>query len=70
MEEAHAILCERRQWVCNEKRLLDAAGLGSLDALFAEIPGEREHLVRWVDQVSGRLGVPPREDPPWKRETV
>ena len=27
MEEAHAILCERGQWVCNEKRLIEAAGL-------------------------------------------
>ena len=27
MEAAHAILCERGQWVCNEKRLIEAAGL-------------------------------------------
>lgn len=67
MEEAHAIVCERGQWVCNEKRLLDAAGLGSLDVLFAAIPGERERLVRWVDLVSDRLGVPTGENPPWKR---
>ena len=46
MEEAHAISCERGQWVCNEKRLIEAAGLSSLNALFAEIPLERERLLR------------------------
>ena len=28
MQEAHAILCERGRWVCNEKRLIETAGLG------------------------------------------
>ena len=57
MEEAHAISCERSEWVCNEKRLIEAAGLSSLNALFAEIPIEREHLLRWVDLVADRLGA-------------
>ena len=35
LEEAHARLCERREWVLNEKRLVERAGLGSLNALFA-----------------------------------
>jgi hypothetical protein len=35
LEEAHARLCERREWVCNEKRLVERAGLGSLHALLA-----------------------------------
>jgi hypothetical protein len=69
MEEAHAIVCERGQWVCNEKRLLDTAGLAGLDALFADLQGEREHLVRWVDLVSETLGVPRGEQTPWKMET-
>ena len=56
MEEAHAISCERGQWVCNEKRLIEAAGLSSLNALFAEIPIERERLLEWVDLVADRLG--------------
>src|ERR1051325_5097750 len=30
MEEAHAIMCERGQWVCNEKRLIETAGLTGL----------------------------------------
>ncbi len=38
MEEAHAIVCERGQWVCNEKRLIEAAGLVGLQALFAQVP--------------------------------
>jgi len=67
MEEAHAIVCERGQWVCNEKRLIEPAGLGGVDTLFAEIPIERSRLVRWVDLVSDRLGVPGGEATPWKR---
>lgn len=66
MEEAHAILCERSEWVCNEKRLLEAAGLDSLNALFAEIPVEREPLLQWVDLVAARLGVQIGEPKPWK----
>lgn len=57
MEEAHAILCERSQWVCNEKRLLEVAGLSSLNALFAEIPTERERLLQWINLVADRLGA-------------
>lgn len=67
MEEAHAIMCEREQWVCNEKRLIEAAGLDSVNTLFAEIPTERERLDQWVDRVSERLGVRESESRPWKR---
>lgn len=56
MEEAHAISCERGQWVCNEKRLIETTGLSSLNNLFAEIPTERERLLEWVDLVAERLG--------------
>lgn len=55
MEEAHAISCERGQWVCNEKRLIEDAGLAGVNALFAEIP--RERLLEWVDLVAERLGT-------------
>ena len=68
MEEAHAIACERGEWVCNEKRLIEAAGLSSVNALFAEIPTER--LVQWVDLVAEQLGVRSSEATPWKRDTL
>jgi hypothetical protein len=67
MEEAHAVVCERSQWVCNEKRLIEIAGLGAIHALFAEIPIERERLVRWVKLVAERLGVSTANATPWKR---
>lgn len=67
VEEAHAIACERGQWVCNEKQLMEVAGLGGLNARFGEIPGERERLLHWVDLVADELGVPSGEARPWKQ---
>lgn len=55
MEEAHAIACERGQWVCNEKRLVELAGLGGVHPLFAEIPADRARLLAWVGQVGEEL---------------
>jgi hypothetical protein len=66
MEEAHAILCERGQWVCHEKRLIGTAGLDGLHALFAQVPTESAGLVQWVDRVADQLGVPRGEVMPWK----
>jgi hypothetical protein len=66
IEEAHAVLCERGQWVCNEKRLIEAAGLAGLHALFEHPPSEPAGLVRWVDVVASHLGVPAGEVTPWK----
>ena len=57
IEEAHAILCERSQWVCNEKRVIDAAGLDDVQALYGEFPADNAGLVRWVDAVADRLGA-------------
>jgi hypothetical protein len=65
MEEAHAILCERGRWVCNEKRLIADAGIAELDVLFGQVPNEPADLVRWVDRVAGQLGVPGDEIAPW-----
>jgi hypothetical protein len=65
LEEAHAILCERGQWVCNEKKMIEAAGLAGVQALFGEIPSAAASLVKWVDLVAGRLGVPAGEVTPW-----
>jgi len=66
MEESHAISCERCEWVCNEKRLIETAGLGSVNALFAEIPRERERLLQWVDSLAERLGVRESDSTPWR----
>jgi hypothetical protein len=57
MEEAHAISCERAEWVCNEKRLIETTELCSMNTLFTEIPVERERLLQWVDLVADRLGA-------------
>lgn len=65
MEEAHAVLCEQGRWACNEKRLIEAAGLAGVQSLFGQVPSEPPSLVRWVDLVAGRLGVPVAEITPW-----
>lgn len=64
MEEAHAILCERGEWVCNEKRLIEAAGLSGVQAVLARTP-DLSNLVQWVDVVADRLGVPAGDTSPW-----
>jgi hypothetical protein len=66
MEEGHAILCEGGRWVCNEKRLIETAGLVSLHALFAQIPIEAAGLVTWVNLVADQLGVQRAENVPWR----
>ncbi len=65
MEEAHALMCERGEWVCNEKRLIDAAGLTAMQALFARAPSDRAELLAWLDHVAERLGVSQDETLPW-----
>lgn len=66
MEESHARLCERSQWVCNEKRLIEAAGLGEMQGLFKCVPSEITALSDWIDQVSEALGAARDEAAPWK----
>ena len=65
MEEAHAIVCERGRWMCNEKRLIEAAGLNAVHAAFAQIPFEPASLVAWVDGIAAQLHVPQGEAMPW-----
>jgi len=65
MEEAHAIQSERRRWVCNEKRLLESAGLADLHVLFEQVPVDSVGLVQWVDLVAAHLGVQEGEMEPW-----
>jgi len=66
MQEAHAVLCERGQWICNEKRLIEAAGLSHLHTMFVQVPNDSARLVQWIDLVATQLGVPEGESPPWK----
>jgi hypothetical protein len=66
LEAAHAVVCERGQWVCNEKWLIDAADLGGVHALFSHVPSEVNDLVRWVDDIAGRLGVPVGDAVTWR----
>jgi hypothetical protein len=65
MEEAHAIMCEQGRWVCNEKRLIEAAGLNALQSAFETVPAEPARLLRWVDQVAAWLQVAENETMPW-----
>jgi hypothetical protein len=67
IEEAHARVCERRTWVCNEKRLLEAAGLAAVNALFSQVPSDSTALVKWIDRVADQLGPDSGDVPPWKR---
>jgi hypothetical protein len=57
MEEAHARVCERGQWTLNEKRLLGAAGLGTLGDAFARLPAPSRGLASWVDEIARALEV-------------
>ena len=67
LEEAHARLCARGEWVCNEKRLLETAGLEEVQALFARTPAEVEALTLWVSDVAAALGMAPGETTPWSK---
>lgn len=51
VEEAHARLCARREWVLNEKRIVERAGLAATHARFAAIPGRPAPLVEWIDAI-------------------
>lgn len=53
VEHAHALLCEQRTWVLNEKQIVQRAGLEDSAALFAERPGTE--LAAWVDAVERSL---------------
>ena len=65
MEEAHAVVCEREQWVCNEKRLIEAAGLSHVQERFAQVPVDRASLVQWVDLIATQIGMSGGDRMPW-----
>jgi hypothetical protein len=64
MEEGHARLCERGEWVCNEKRLIESAGLPAVQSIFERTP-DPSGLVQWVELVAHRLGVQSGHESPW-----
>ena len=64
MEEAHAILCERGEWVCNEKRLIEAAGLAAVQRTLPRVP-DGPGLLESVNRVADSLSVPGNETSPW-----
>lgn len=55
VETAHAVVCQRREWVLNEKNLVDRAGLRELHAQFTRVPPSSPGLVEWVDALRGQL---------------
>jgi hypothetical protein len=55
VEQAHAVLCARRVWVLNEKRIVEQAGLGAVQRLFLGIPAEPAELCAWVARVAAAL---------------
>jgi hypothetical protein len=55
VEEAHARLCTRREWVLNEKRIVERAGLSEAQRVFAGIPEGVEALTAWVARVEAVL---------------
>ena len=46
LEAGNAILAARGEWVTNEKRLLERAGLRALDGTLTRLPGDPEAALR------------------------
>jgi Nucleotidyltransferase domain len=55
VETAHGMVCQRREWVLNEKHLVERAGLRELHAQFTRVPPSAPGLVEWVDAVRGQI---------------
>jgi predicted nucleotidyltransferase len=55
----HARLAQRREWVLNEKRLLDRAGLADIQQLLASPGGTSADLTATVEAISHALDVRP-----------
>jgi hypothetical protein len=54
VEAAHAVLCARRVWVLNEKRIVERAGFGEVPAVFRRVP-EVDGLVGWLAELEAAL---------------
>jgi len=53
--EAHARLAARREWVLNEKRMVERAGLAATHALLRDVPRAARELAAWVDRAAAAL---------------
>ncbi|MEV5547751.1 nucleotidyltransferase domain-containing protein [Streptomyces sp. NPDC052309] len=56
-QTAHAVLAARGEWVTNEKRLVERAGLGGIDTLMANLTPAPEDLTRAITETEGLLGA-------------
>ncbi|MFI2199398.1 nucleotidyltransferase family protein [Streptomyces sp. NPDC020192] len=56
-QAAHGVLAARGEWVTNEKRLLERAGLRGIDGVVAELWGEPEALARAVTEAERMIGA-------------
>jgi predicted nucleotidyltransferase len=59
LSAAHARLAERREWVLNEKRLVERAGLLDVQPLLAAAGATSAELAATVAAIAGELDVPP-----------
>lgn len=50
VQAAHAVLAERGEWVTNEKRLVDRAGLREVDQVLLGVTADPEVLTKAVDR--------------------
>ncbi|MEU9448389.1 nucleotidyltransferase domain-containing protein [Streptomyces sp. NPDC048277] len=57
LQTGHAVLAARGEWVTNEKRLLERAGLRGVDDILAELRPESGVLVRAVDAAERLFGA-------------
>jgi hypothetical protein len=57
IETAHARACRQRQWVLNEKTLIERAGLGAAHGWFTRVPATFPALVDWVDGLGAMLAA-------------
>lgn len=57
VEEAHARLCARGQWVLNEKRMVRDAGLDAVQSHFAVAPSAGRDVASWLDEIRDGLHV-------------
>jgi hypothetical protein len=56
IEMAHALVCRRRLWVLNEKKIVEQAGLQDLHVRFVDVPTSSPELVARVEGLRAAIG--------------